>query len=297
MVDDAEPAIPQMPADMPQTAVPQDTETRSTSEISIPMLDVHPRHESIHTWRDFFIHIATIVVGLCIAVGLEQTVEFFHHRHQVSEIRESLRVERSINAYRFSIATEEFHRFVPKLQGNLAIFQYLLSHPGAPSNQWPGTLTWYGHNIYYHTGAWETAQRSGILEYMPRDEVRLDADLYRVLEACINTMDRAREAKYEAMRFSNVESDASHLSREQIAREIDLTSETLLRYGLAANAQNNVEGFFRDFTPSPSAKDVQSLVGINWSEKEEATTDDQNARMKAFEEAQGVRADEHPLTR
>jgi hypothetical protein len=132
---------------------------------------------------------------------------------------------------------------------------------------------------------------------MPREEVRLNADLYRLLEACMNTMDRAREAKYEAMRFSNVGSDASHLSREQIAREIDLTSETLLRYGLAANAQNNVEGFFRDFTPAPSAKDVQSLVGINWSEKEQATTEDQNARMKAFEEAQGVRADEHPLTR
>jgi hypothetical protein len=261
------------------------------------MLDVHSPHESIHTWRDFFIHIATIVVGLCIAVGLEQTVEFFHHRHQVSEIRESLRVERSINAYRFSIATEEFHRFVPKLQGNLAIFQYLLSHPGAPSNQWPGTLTWYGHNIYYLTGAWEAAQRSGILEYMPRDEVRLDAELYRLLETCMNATDRAKEAKYEANRYGNVDSDASHLNREQIAREIDLISETLLRYGLAANAQHNVESWFRDFTPAPSEEDLEELVGIKWSEKDHAAVTDQEARMKAFDEAQGVRADEHPLTR
>src|ERR1700728_1505701 len=124
-----------------------------------------------------------------------------------------------------------------------------------------------------------------------------NSDLYRLLESCMDAMDRAREAEYEAMRFSNVEPDASHLSREQITREIDLTSETLLRYGLAANAQTNVEGFFSDFTPAPSTKDVQSIVGINWSEKEQATTDDQNARMKAFEEAQGVRADDHSLTR
>jgi hypothetical protein len=27
-----------------------------------------------HTWRDFFIHVATIFVGLLIAAGLEQTV-------------------------------------------------------------------------------------------------------------------------------------------------------------------------------------------------------------------------------
>ena len=39
------------------------------------MLDVHPPHEAAHTWKDFFIHIATIVVGLLIAVSFEQTVE------------------------------------------------------------------------------------------------------------------------------------------------------------------------------------------------------------------------------
>ena len=46
------------------------------------MLDVHPPHSATHTWKDFFIHIATIVIGLLIAVGLEQGVEYMHHRHQ-----------------------------------------------------------------------------------------------------------------------------------------------------------------------------------------------------------------------
>ena len=36
------------------------------------MLDVHPAHHAANTWRDFFIHIATIVLGLLIAVSLEQ---------------------------------------------------------------------------------------------------------------------------------------------------------------------------------------------------------------------------------
>jgi hypothetical protein len=34
------------------------------------MLDVHPPQEASHSWKGFFIHIATIVIGLCIAVGL-----------------------------------------------------------------------------------------------------------------------------------------------------------------------------------------------------------------------------------
>jgi hypothetical protein len=57
------------------------------------MLDVHPPQHTPHGWRDFFIHIATIVIGLLIAVGLEQTVEAIHRHHERAELRESLRTE------------------------------------------------------------------------------------------------------------------------------------------------------------------------------------------------------------
>jgi hypothetical protein len=54
------------------------------------MLDVHPPEHTPHSWRDFFIHIATIVVGLCIAVGLEQSVEAIHHRQQRHHLEAAL---------------------------------------------------------------------------------------------------------------------------------------------------------------------------------------------------------------
>lgn len=57
------------------------------------MLDVHPPHEAAHSWKDFFIHIATIVVGLLIAVGLEQTVEAVHRHHERADLMESLHQE------------------------------------------------------------------------------------------------------------------------------------------------------------------------------------------------------------
>jgi hypothetical protein len=56
------------------------------------MLDVHVPHPT-HTWRDFFIHVGTICVGLLIAVSLEQTVEYFHHRHQRHGLEEELHVD------------------------------------------------------------------------------------------------------------------------------------------------------------------------------------------------------------
>src|SRR3984957_2622278 len=53
----------------------------STQDNSTPMLDVHAPHEAVHTWKDFLIHIATIVIGLLITVALGQTVEVAQHHH------------------------------------------------------------------------------------------------------------------------------------------------------------------------------------------------------------------------
>ena len=57
------------------------------------MLDVHVPHEVLHTWKDFLIHIATIVIGLFIAVALEQSVEAINRHHEVAALREDLRQE------------------------------------------------------------------------------------------------------------------------------------------------------------------------------------------------------------
>jgi hypothetical protein len=93
MADRAEPEMPQRSTDSLKSAVPPIAESFSSSEISPPMLDVHAPHEVLHTWKGFFIHIATIVVGLFIAVALEQSVEALHRRHEVAALREDLHAE------------------------------------------------------------------------------------------------------------------------------------------------------------------------------------------------------------
>jgi hypothetical protein len=54
------------------------------------MLEVHAPHEAPRTWKGFFIHIATIVIGLFIAVGIEKTVEFLHHRHIRGQLEQQM---------------------------------------------------------------------------------------------------------------------------------------------------------------------------------------------------------------
>jgi hypothetical protein len=74
----------------PATSVLPIAEKVCDKEATAPMHEVHAAHQTIHSWKDFFIHIATISVGLLIAVGLEQTVEAFHHHHQREQLIVSL---------------------------------------------------------------------------------------------------------------------------------------------------------------------------------------------------------------
>jgi hypothetical protein len=57
------------------------------------MIDIHPAHHAATTRRDFFIHLGTIVLGIFIAIGLEQTFEYFHHLHQRHQLEDNLRAE------------------------------------------------------------------------------------------------------------------------------------------------------------------------------------------------------------
>jgi hypothetical protein len=61
------------------------------------MLEPHAPHGAVHTWKDVFIHIGIIAVGLLIAIGLEQTVVFLHDWHHAHKLEESLREESLAN--------------------------------------------------------------------------------------------------------------------------------------------------------------------------------------------------------
>lgn len=85
------------------------------------MLDVHPPEHAAHTWRDFFIHIATICVGLLIAIGLEQTVEAIHHHHQREFLEEEMLDE----------AQENLNVMQPQIEYARRLSAFVLQHEQA----------------------------------------------------------------------------------------------------------------------------------------------------------------------
>src|SRR5580704_4948634 len=123
MTDRSGPDMPLGPADSLKAAAPPDADTRSISETSAPMLDVHAPHESIHTLKGFFVHITTIAIGLLIAIGLEQSVEYIHHRHQLQEARRELLKEVDENRRIVEFNIESTRKAALALDSDIAILR------------------------------------------------------------------------------------------------------------------------------------------------------------------------------
>jgi hypothetical protein len=55
-------------------------------------VEIHKPHAA-KTWKEFFIELGTIVIGILIALGLEQAVEAAHDRARAEQARENIRSE------------------------------------------------------------------------------------------------------------------------------------------------------------------------------------------------------------
>jgi hypothetical protein len=144
------------------------------------MLDVHPPHEAAHTWKDFFIHIITIVIGLLIAIGLEQTVEFFHHRHQMHAVRERIHDEVLVNQRILHEDERAAQLIVAHMDSAMAAVHRIQVHHPAPAE--PLNFEFDAQVAY--DAAYTNAKESGTLSLMPYEEAAMYSDAYSASAAC-----------------------------------------------------------------------------------------------------------------
>lgn len=139
------------------------------------MFDVHPPNTSIHGWREFFLHLATITIGLLIALGLEGTVEWFHHRHVMHQAQDGLLKEIKSNAdgIRGKIAGLEKHE--GELKRDVEILKQIIAHPDAANHE---TMTVSLDLTGFDSVSWATAQATGATTYMAYADARRYSDIY-----------------------------------------------------------------------------------------------------------------------
>lgn len=132
------------------------------------MLDVHPPHHPAHSWRDFFIHIATIVVGLLIAVGLEQAVEGIHHHRERVELEERLRQEAEQNSKALDSSRRTWQDHAAWLAGVISQLQSAPAAGGFVTVMLPSAVD-RGSQPSKRV-VWSVAKSNGTLALLPESE-------------------------------------------------------------------------------------------------------------------------------
>jgi hypothetical protein len=140
-----------------------------------PVIDVHPPHEPIHGWRDFFTHLATITIGLLIALSLEGCVEWQHHRHLVHEAEVSLRSEIQSNEGGLQSILADVHKQQGILKQDIVVLDQMISNPKAHTHQ---QMSMNYRLVGFDDVSWKTAQNTGALAYMPYARAQQYAEIY-----------------------------------------------------------------------------------------------------------------------
>jgi hypothetical protein len=226
------------------------------------MLDVHPvhgAHGAVSSWRDFLIHIVIVAIGLGLALSLQQTVEYLHHRHQVAETRRALQQEREGNRSTLAKQTRAWRLVVAELQNNLLVFEYLQQHPGTPQQELPGVLLWHVAELSFSRAAWDAARQSGVIALMPREEIERYSDLYDSLNQEWQVAYQAAVAVMQAERYDLVDSDPSRLAPAQIAAEINLIQSALEQQWFQGSLMHNLAAEFPDFPPTVTPTELARL--------------------------------------
>ena len=135
-------------------------------------MDIH-KPKAAHSIREFLIEIGTIICGILIALGLEQTIEFVHWRTEVAETREALREEIATNAAVAVIRAEEGRCMPTRLD------EMLKWANGGPAYDLEA-----GRNAAFggpHYTVWDVAKSGQAMSRMPLNERLAYADFYGIV--------------------------------------------------------------------------------------------------------------------
>lgn len=162
------------------------------------MLDVHVPHKSEHTWTDFFIHIATIVLGILIALGLEQTIEYIHHRHQLQELREGAIVDARLYLHDVDENRAANSRQIADLTTRIQQVRDAISqHRPLPPPAYRPALSIDTIRL----GNLSAAKASGLINLLSKDEINSATDAEVGVVRAEELKERAQEAATKRIAF------------------------------------------------------------------------------------------------
>ncbi|HEY6340906.1 MAG TPA: hypothetical protein VIY49_05400 [Bryobacteraceae bacterium] len=157
-------------------------------------MEIHAPHGHVQSFRDVAVHLAIVTIGILIALGLEQAVEWYHHRELANEARGTILSELRNNKDTLDRQLANF----PKFRADaVKAFRFISDYKdhGKTNIQWTGA---FYYSAPLRATSWSTAQTVGALAFMPYSEVEKFANLYRAQEDYLATQDITYEALISA---------------------------------------------------------------------------------------------------
>jgi len=153
-------------------------------------MEIHPPIGAVHTVKDFFVHLSMIVIGILIAVSLEQIVEWRHHAKLVSQAHENIISELRDNARELDGTMSTYPETEKELVAYFATIRKLHTHK--PLKDLSVRLNF--HLSQLSSASRSSAEATGALGYMNYEEVKRYAAVYDLQQQFLRVQERLLEA-------------------------------------------------------------------------------------------------------
>jgi type II secretory pathway pseudopilin PulG len=170
-------------------------------------MDIHPP-AAIHSLRDFFVHLLIVILGILIALGLEQVIEAHHRAKLASNAVASFRSELTANRARVTAVMAAMPRIRKQIADEIAAVK------GAPTNaSAPIHLAYPPIEFDLVSSAnWETAIATQALHEIPEEEATRFSDAYGVFKVFLDVERGGLTTWQELVKFGD---DLAALDGEQ----------------------------------------------------------------------------------
>jgi hypothetical protein len=188
-------------------------------------MDVHPPHGPMHSWKDFWVHLGTITIGLLIALALEAGVEKIHQLHQRHQLEEDLRAEGErgltvVEGDQRILAAERVWLLAWRNQVDRMVASGGKTRVPYPAHEsTPKTMP--------SDAVWATARESSLVALLPRSEATVYARLYRQHDLLQGSLSKWQDVEMELDSFQNKFEDGNPTSVPDVS---SMTVEQLKEY-------------------------------------------------------------------
>jgi len=137
-------------------------------------MEIH-KPKPVHNWREFLTELGTIVLGICIAISLEQLVETWRWHSEVENARKALQAEIRANEVSFFVRRLSYEGCLNRqMREAEAILADLEAH------RQPGRFTTFHNSNGGPTsdGEWQSQRAAQTLTHFPQDELAMMSRYY-----------------------------------------------------------------------------------------------------------------------